>query len=840
MKKLIGLFTVIFMLCAALSAAVLTAAADSAADGELFMPGSYEQYLELEAPSDFAVSDKYIAIADKKNGNTAAIYLYDKTKKEYASYSFSTQNTVSSLNFYSCEQGDYLFFLETGNTVNYIALDTLTEHVKVTEIQASTLVISGNDIYYAIQTDTNSNVYHTTIKNLVISDSPDTIQSNLETKIKPSFSIYRDNVYFSANKDIYLCSSASLSLKYTTIDSVNYFTIFGENNYDIVYSNMGGLIYAGNNTESELYITGTCVKYDDGYVYLLTEHGISRYSLDKEHRTLTFDEYEIGKNSSSSNRVDSATDISVYDDKLVIADGGNKRVSVWNGNAFTSVTPATAPELVCAGEQSYLVVSGSKAYLYGYDNELIHTVDTVEGNILSIGYAFGTFYALSNAGGNSYAIDGATGEIARQGTPKIANPVSIAADIYGNVYVLSANGQVDAYNQDQFFAENTGDSTKITALDSSCKKLLVDYAGRLYGLSDTAIYEYSDGATVRHDIDFTAYIYSETEKTALSFAFGLTEESVYVLSDGFIVKTQIGISTFNNIAAEDLYASVYENTPSALNLIVNVKAGSVAVTLDFAALKSDSPYLPYLSCERLEQDMTGIVLGKTDAGYVVLFYEYTPAQASDQLPTREYTVCLISEKSNQAPEAVENYYGESSKIGYVSGDVYLYCRPAMQAFTRTERLERGSEVVIFGKISLTENELDSDYYFIKTADGSIGFIPASFVTDTDINALQNESYRYQTLKKGKSVTLYSESGESITLESKERLKVYDAEASKEKYSVVSYEKDGVIYYGEVADASLSAASSIVLVTLFIVLLVTATVILSMCYLLFRKKPDLEQ
>ena len=30
---------------------------------DLFMPDSYEQYLQLESPSDFAISDDYIAVA---------------------------------------------------------------------------------------------------------------------------------------------------------------------------------------------------------------------------------------------------------------------------------------------------------------------------------------------------------------------------------------------------------------------------------------------------------------------------------------------------------------------------------------------------------------------------------------------------------------------------------------------------------------------------------------------------------------------------------------------------------------------------------------------------------
>ena len=113
------------------------------------------------------------------------------------------------------------------------------------------------------------------------------------------------------------------------------------------------------------------------------------------------------------------------------------------------------------------------------------------------------------------------------------------------------------------------------------------------------------------------------------------------------------------------------------------------------------------------------------------------------------------------------------------------------------------------------------------------------MTDANIAALDNENFHYQQLKKGKSVTLESEQGARITLENKERLKVYDGATDKEGYCLVSYEKDGVVYFGEIKTSSLSEASPLVIVTLVIVMVVTAAVLLSVCYLLLRRKPTLE-
>lgn len=231
-------------------------------------------------------------------------------------------------------------------------------------------------------------------------------------------------------------------------------------------------------------------------------------------------------------------------------------------------------------------------------------------------------------------------------------------------------------------------------------------------------------------------------------------------------------------------------------------------------------------------------MGETDAGYVVLFYEYIPVGEGITSPIHTYDVCLIAKGSAETPAVVADYFSEIKKTGYLSSDVNLYSRPAMQEFTIKDRLKRSSAVAVLGKVSLADGSLDNEYYFVQVGD-AYGFVPATFVTDANIAALDNENFHYQQLKKGKSVTLESEQGARITLENKERLKVYDGATDKEGYCLVSYEKDGVVYFGEIKTSSLSEASPLVIVTLVIVMVVTAAVLLSVCYLLLRRKPTLE-
>lgn len=78
MKKLIAYLTTILTLCS-LSAAVAFAEPSASDDhpGALFLPSSYEQYLELTKPSDFAISDRYQSQTRIiKALDSAVIYLY--------------------------------------------------------------------------------------------------------------------------------------------------------------------------------------------------------------------------------------------------------------------------------------------------------------------------------------------------------------------------------------------------------------------------------------------------------------------------------------------------------------------------------------------------------------------------------------------------------------------------------------------------------------------------------------------------------------------------------------------------------------------------------------------
>lgn len=839
MKKLITAFGFIIMICACAFGASFSVSAQSDNDDDkLFMPASYEQYLELTNPSDFVISDKYIAIADKKTSEKTVLYLFDRAENKYKSYDVMTTNTVSSLNFYSTDDNDYLFFLETGNLVNYISCSTFLKHEKVDVFSASAMHISGDNIYYAIQTGKGSNVYFTTLSNLLIDvDNVKQINNNsISTENSPTFSEYNQNVYFSADNHVYLCSQTEISEKYTTNEAINHFAIFGENSNCLIYTtNIVGNIIIGATNKTSLDKNATVVKYYNGYAYFLTSNGILKYDIENEK----FTDYEINKYSDSLNRLNAPSDISMYGDKTVIADKGNERVIIYDGENYVAVKTVATPLKVCAGANNFIVVNGAAIYVYDYSGKLLNETNSININsdVSSATFSIDTYYIISS-NGSSYSLDDKTIKISDAYSPQIENALSITADLYGNIYVLTSSGQITSYTVSSFLS-NAAAGVSIVRFNSTCKKILVDFNGNIYGLSDSIISIYKNDTVSNKNISFENFVYDGENKTAQSFAFSLTDGGVYILSDGFIVIKEICVSTFKNISADGLYGSVYQSTPDSKNLIVDIPEGSIAINLNITALNADSSVLPFVSYERLANDESGIVLGVINAGYVVAVYKYTDSSSSATLPSREYKICLISANNVASPTANTSYFTEEEKTGYLSSNVNLYRRPLMQDFSKIKILERNTAVSVLGKVSLSENVIDSDYYFVKLNDGNFGFIPSSFITESVSINLENETFSYQTLKKGKSATLTSESGESITLNNKEELRVYDVSASTEGYKVVSYEKDGVTYYGEVSKKSLAAASPLVIITLVIVTLVTASVLLSSCYLLLRKKPSLD-
>lgn len=837
---------------------MITSAADETgtqgtAGLDLVMPTSYEQYLELNAPTDMAFHENYIAIADNLSSSEAAIYIYDRNAQEYRSVKITTPNKISSLNFYDCESGTYLYYILTGNFLYRIDLsDAALIPTLENSIRPSVMLIHNDtEVYYATQTGESSNLYYSTITDLTISEGNQIGASPLTTQ-KPAFSEFGNTVYVSENKTIYECTKDSFTSRFSTIDSANNFAILGTSNYELLYSNPGGMLYYGN--EQQARAQGcSVIKYFEGEVYVLTEDGVAKFDISSKQ----FTDYRISKYSDADNRLaQGAADLSVYGDTLIVADKGNKRIQIFNTRtqAYSAVTDLDfSPELLCAGAQAFAVSDTYQIRLYKYDGTLLkrYEANSFSSTIYGIAYSYGNFYVVTGGNNNAYILS-ENGEAFKAGSNR-NTATSIAADIFGNIYIVQ-DDSVYYYTQGNFATEISGEL--LISFPEAPKKLLSDYEGNLYALTGSTIYRYSKQEQTIRAYDLTAQlnklVYNPSGSQAVSFAFGFENRQAYVLSDGFIAKTDdLDTASLDNLDAAQAYESIYSTRPDASfasDRLVRAYAGCIRVTIDIQALENQNPTLSCGEYAQLDRERTGVVLAETEYGIIALFYDRT-VDASGIQTTRSYEVCLLL-KGSRYETLGDTCFTAQEYEATISNDVGFYKYPAMrtgsdgnfEALGKQFVLSQGTRVTVLGALVPDAGVLDAASYSflcVKNENGIFyGFVPTSYLIESGESSTDSAPFVYRNLRKGASVTLFF-GNESIQLNDRERLKAF-GEADDSGLILVAFDAlDGNTYTGKIDASLLEKEDNSIIAVLIIVPAVTLVVLASVCYLVLRKQPTLQ-
>lgn len=825
---------------------------------ELFLPETYEQYLELDAPSDIALSEDYIAIADQPRSGNSVIYVLQKSAARYVCYQHNNNNAISGLNFYYAEDGSvYLFFFGAIGTVSWLNCeDSAQSGVVDTSIRPYSMIINGKDIYYTQANDTYSDVYHSTIEEtdggFRIEEPNTPLQSNLSGN--SAFSEYNGNVYLANGKQIYTCSANGLVAWYSlSLNSVSSFAITATNEKQIVYIGAENM-YVNDDPNKTFLGEFSVVKLYDGKIFVIENDKVRQFDLTSS----SFTEYMIGKFSDYSNRLDDARDISSYGNKTVIADYGNGRVSVY-GEDFEMFSMQYPADLVCAGEDYFLAAAGSVAYLYDYTDP-VQAAETfnLESAAVGVAYSFGKFYIVTTSGSNTYEIDTDSLTVTGSGTPNITSPLNLTADLYGNLYVLTANGQVNRYTRDRFLSQTTASSELVAQFGDGVHDLFVDYSGTVYAASDSAIYVGSSEFKI--DAALNQAVYSAEQKTIKAFTFEQEGGTLCILSDGFVVKTDLGENapkSLKNISAEGLYDTIHSaaNAQSAQGLYVTVPAGSTMLSLNAQTMDENTTVIAYSDYFKLDADRAGIRIAELDgAGTVVAFFEYVPEQKpngeSEYSPTqRNYTLCLVL--GDVEEQSVGGAFNDiADYTGYTTNAVGLYRFPTMSLGKEnnpvtTQTLSKNQAVTVLAKLNGNVDGgsaaygLDSNYYFVKTQEGAYGFVPARYVLPYNPAPGGSTDFSYRDLAKGKSVTLYAEDGTPLTLSDREQLKVYGTADENGMIYAEYTAEDGKLYAGTIEESALYRARESVVIVLVAVTLVTAAVLSSVCYLILRKQPTLQ-
>ncbi|MBQ5929258.1 MAG: hypothetical protein IIX02_00530, partial [Clostridia bacterium] len=439
---------------AALSLTQKSASAETqtAAQTKLLLPTSYEQYLDLTAPTDAAICEDYTAIAD---GNV--IYVYDRKDGAYREYTHSVntdplKNNVTKLQF---DQAGNLYFLDA--TYLYIldpdTLELPTPTVQNTSFPCTAFYLHKDMLYY-----TNVKPSHTQISKLDITSGIDVSKAETvinELRGKPTITIYEDELYYTEDNTIskfnfdtnsiapvaWLSQSKVLT-SIQIVDGILCYTDSDKNflTYDLLE------ISTSTVAEPLLKTAGkfSALTVYNGSVYAVDGNSIREFNAVNH----SFTDYEIGNKSASAHRIDSATEVYLAGNLLLIADNGNKRISVLDTKTGEFLAPIqntlTAKYLVADGN-TVLVANQDQAILYSMQTETygetLAKFDDFIGNIIGSASVYGSYYLALDNYCHYHIFADETGKWSCAETRRAATrtPSLLTADAYGNLYLASGS-----------------------------------------------------------------------------------------------------------------------------------------------------------------------------------------------------------------------------------------------------------------------------------------------------------------------------------------------------------------------------------------------------------------
>ena len=697
----------------------------------LIAPQTYEEYLQLNAPSCSAVCENYTAIAD---GNT--IYVFDRDENLYKTYVHGTgvsQDQVKTMQFYN---GNTLYFADnaTGDNLYKLNAETLDVATEIEDIACGTFLIAGEDLYF---TNSSGSLFATTLQDAE-NEQPKT---SLLWNDVSSLAYYNDELYF-VRSDFYLHKINPRNVEtpdaqktlFATLSQVSsmtisegvlaYTTVSGAfQTYSLADVTESGLLFR---TENEGYTS--VYPFGNSVFVTQTDAGILKeYSLTQK----TFSGYEISSNSSASHRLNQATDLTLYKNELFIADNGNKRLSIYDNatDTLNASFPLSAPAtFIVADNENVFTASQAETLVYAKTGETLARFDTYNGAIVGIANVYGTCYVATE---NNYVYAIAKDELGawqRMEVKKTSThpPQLLTADAYGNLYIKSgANAYV--FTETEFMQADGNGSKLLDSLPTDTVKLSIDYDGNLYALAD-GVYKYekqADGAFSKTAIDVSERFVYGDKPTLTSLAFGIEQNATYLLCNGnYVTRTdKLQLPTVTNIPVENADESIFAETEANFE-IVKIKTNALLVAFDVEKLKGAEVY-PYLSYQRSQTEKTALKIGEDSKGKYNLIAHF-------DAQTSKYSTYLVVKNACERLSAEDyrlDYAENEQKSAWLTNELSLYKFPYLcKELIVTQSLPRGAQITLLGEI----DKLDHAYYRIAYTDANgdmkTGYIPQSYAT----------------------------------------------------------------------------------------------------------------
>ena len=721
-------------------------AEESAALGDAFVtPGSYQEYLPLTNPKDVAVTDDYTAIADENN-----IYVYDALKNAYRTYTHAQNseqmmNQVTKMQF--AQSGD-LYFLDASSYLYRLPLasiesDTVAMQAENTGFACSTFTIDGNVLYFTNVTGTTQ-LSRTELSNLNVSTSTILVPSlEMETPI----AYYENYLFFVRRYNLYRISAkaddAVIDKVCSLPEALQSISIADD---EFCFTDSLGNFYAYNLTQLEFEkdmedVTPVYQDQSGGYgaltiyedrVYVLHEQSVKEYEIGKG-----FTQMEIGGASSSTHRLSGATDAFLLNEELYVADTLNRRISVKNvanGETITYETPEGAT-LITANESTFLAANETTAWLYSSQGELLATYPTFNGKLVGIAAVYGTYYLVTDT--NYYysialqTLETDEGETQEKwilsGTQKENNtsPKLLAADVYGNLYVVASNN-VYRFREHNFLLPSAYGTEICSAIPTATQKLLVDYRENIYALQGNTLQRFTDGEKSGEFALGKSLTYTQTTQTPITaIAFSVMENATYVIYEGALcIRTaDLMLPTVKTIETQGVDATIFAKETAEFS-VVETAENAFMVQFDLHATQGADVF-PYQSHGRHTQAKTALKIGATKEYAILAYFNATTHQYENYLVLQRY----LTQKPTD--EYLDDYSSEEQFTGYLTNEVTLYKFPYLTAMLSVDRMAKNQAVTVLGAI----NNLDYNYYEVCYVDGDgtekIGFVPQSYVTPFD-------------------------------------------------------------------------------------------------------------
>ena len=804
----------------------------------LFLPSSYEQYLELQSPTDVAFSMGHIAIAD---GET--LYVFDRAENRYNETKLTDGNTVAKLGF----ADERLFVAVTGVSNFFYEYDYANNSLKqFPTINCSTFLIEGDTLYTATVSNSTTTVASHKISALESGTQQAVILGSLNTNVTPSLAFLDGTLYCAVGGQVY-CPDLTKqfganSFYLSSDDPLKAESVKSVCAYDgkLCYTAQGGL-YASDLTvhRSSLLLAGegfgALTSYNNT-LYAVSGKSIRAISINEG--SATFTGYEISSTSASVNRLCGAVDTARAGGLLVTADAGNRRVTVYDfaSDTYSEILPPDvaaefSPRFVATDGNIIAAATERAIYTCTYTGEaqMQFTAAETSGDntVRGIACVYGAVYYVT---GNSYGkVGGET--VFHDG---FGSPAALASDVYGDLYVAYDNHSVVRFTEREFISQYGGVQLDFT-LPEDYKSLRADFEGNLYYLRGGSLYCNGNDeahATVRGK-DF---VYTTPDPDPLSFALGFEDDEVFFLYGSYLVKSDadaIDIPTLNEIPADGVREAVF-TVHAAEGLLVEIPAGTIGIRTDLDALKAEDPaYFPYSSYYRTSEAKLGVLLGVKDGYALVVLYEIGESD-------RVYTANLFrfDPESGEGLLPTEQYWTPETEppVRYLSSTVGAYDFPCMHEALRETPFERGAKVLVEGYVTL-----DAEHVYALVCGTSRtetrGYVPASYLTEVPVSEEQGASFEPAYLKENREGTLFTaDDGTTITVTERTRAEFY---ANPDGTYTARIVKDGKEYRATVSESAIDRGESDALrISLIIILSVLALIIIGVYFFtLPRKRKD---